>query len=207
MATYPLTAPDTGIARISIIARTAVAISSSPFTYTQQVVRHQGEMLEMDVRLPRLSRDKAEDWIGFLLMLRGQFGTFLLGDPSAKTPRGSASITPGSPIVNGAGQTGDILNVSGLPVSATGYLLAGDYIQLGSAATATLHKVLSNVNSDGAGLASIEVFPKLRTAPVDASVVVVANTVGNWRLASNETEWSVDEATTFGITFGAIESI
>lgn len=199
--TFPLTPPNTRTARIRLLARNAVAISASPFTFAQQVYRHQGQSWEADITLPKMHREDAEAWVSFLLRLRGQYGTFLLGDPNGATPRGSASVTPGTPLVNGAGQTGDDLLIDGLPISATGYLKAGDYIQLGSGATATLHKVLEDVDSDGAGEATLNLFPGVRTAPADNAPIIVANCVGNFRLASNETQWDIDSASIYGMTF------
>lgn len=204
---YPLNTPNSNIAKVKLVARTAVAISASPFTYAQQVYRHQGQSWEADISLPAMKREDAEYWVSFLLRLRGQYGTFLLGDPSGGTPRGSASVDAGTPVVSGASQTGDYLEIDGLPLSATGYLKAGDYIQLGSGSTATLHKVLEDVDSDALGAATLNLFPAVRTAPDDNDPVVVSNAKGNFRLASNETMWDIDTATIYGITFGAVEAI
>ena len=204
---YPLTMPSGGISRIRIIAKNAIGISESPFTYSQQVHRHQGQGWEADVTLSSMKREDAEAWIAFLLRLRGRYGTFLLGDPNGGTPRGSASTTAGSPVINGAGQTGDELNIDGLPVSATGYLKAGDYIQLGSGSSATLHKVLEDVDSNASGQATLNLFPAVRTAFPDNSVITVSNAKGNFRLASNETGWDINTMTVYGITFGAVEAI
>lgn len=206
MATYPLNLPSNKIARISIRARSAVAVAASPFTFKQQVYRHQGEMLEADITLPPMRREQAEAWVSFLLSLRGQYGTFLMGDPIASQPRGSASTVPGSPVVNGRGQVGDELAIGGLPANVIGYLLAGDYIQLGSGATSTLHKVLGDVDTDALGQATIPVFPRIRTSPTSGSPVAVSGAVGKWRLASNETNWDIS-VVGYGITFGAVEAI
>ena len=138
--TYPLAFPTkTGVARVEITATDVVSISESPFTLAQQVVRHAGARWSATISIPPVKRSDSEYWNSFLLRLRGQFGTFLLGDPNAATPRGSASSAAGTPVVNGASQTGNELNIDGLPASAVGYLLAGDYIQLGSAASARLY--------------------------------------------------------------------
>jgi hypothetical protein len=205
---YPLALPTvTGIAQVRLIARDVVAISASPFTFTQQTFRHQGQRWEADISLPPLARADADVWASFLLRLRGQHGTFLLGDPSAATPRGSASITPGTPLVNGASQTGDELDIDGLPNSVNGYLKAGDYIQLGSAASATLHKVLEDVNSNASGEATLNLWPGVKTAPSNNAAITVINAKGVFRLAANETSWDINNASIYGITFGAVQAI
>ena len=204
---YPLAMPNTNLARIRLVARNAVAFTTSPFTFSQQVYRHQGQGFEADISLPAMKREDAEVWVAWLLRMRGQYGTFLLGDPANATPRGSAASTPGTPVVNGASQTGDNLNIDGLPISVTGYLKAGDYIQLGSGATATLHKVLQDVDTSGTGTATLNLFPGVRTAPSDGAVVVVSDAKGVFRLNTNETSWDINEATIYGISFGAVEAI
>lgn len=205
--TYPINHPTTGIARVRFLAKTAVAVSQSPFSLSQQVYKHQGMRWEADITLPPMKRADAESWASFLLRLRGQYGTFLLGDPAAATPRGSASTTPGTPLVNGASQTGENLNIDGCPTSVTGYLKAGDYIQLGSSATAQLYKVLEDVDTNASGEATLNIFPNLRSSPSDDASVTVSNAKGLFRLATNDVSWDVNEASIYGITFGAIEAL
>lgn len=205
---YPLAFPtNKGVASITLRGVNAVSISRSPFTFKEQVISHQGQRWEAEITLPAMKRDLAETWNSFLLSLEGQRGTFLMGDPNGATARGSASTTPGTPVVNGSGQTGSSLAVDGLPASATGYLKAGDYIQLGGGSSATLHKVLKDVSSNASGQASIDIWPGVRVAPSDGATVVVANAQGVFRLASNQSDWSINTNAFYGITFAAIESV
>ena len=132
------------------------------------------------------------------MSLRGQYGTFLLSDPSAKAPLGTgttATIT---------GSSGD----SNLTCSMTGTLKAGDYIQLGDASDATLHKVLLDYDGDVDEDTSegLDVWPKLRKDRT-AVTATLTNPSGVFRLASNETSWSVNNASFYGISFSAYEVI
>lgn len=205
---YPLTLPTvSGIRTINLRARNVVGISQSPFTLKQQVIAHSGQQWEAEITLPPMTRAEGEEWVSFLVKLKGQEGTFLLGDPSGATPRGSASSAPGTPLVNGADQTGGNLTIDGAPASASGYLKAGDYIQLGTSTSATLHKVLNDVTTSASGEANIDIYPSIRTAPADNAAVTVSDAKGIFRLASNETNWSINEVTHFGITFAAVEAI
>lgn len=199
--TYPLSMPTTGVRSITLRARQVVAATASPFTGQQQLVRHQGGWWEAEVTLPPMMRADAEEWIGFLMSLRGRWGTFLLGDPNATSPRGTWA---GTPLVNGASQTGETLNVDGFSAGATAR--RGDYITLGSGGSARLYKVLSDETAAG-GAMTLDLFPRLRESPADNAAVATSNTTGLFRLASNETEWSIDVARIYGITFAAIEAI
>lgn len=205
---YPLSFPtQTGVARVEITATDVVSITQSPFTLSQQVVRHAGARWSAMIAIPPVKREDSEYWNAFLLRLRGQFGTFLLGDPNAATPRGSAASAPGTPVVNGASQTGNELNIDGLPTSVTGYLKAGDYIQLGSGSTARLYKVLEDVNSNGSGEATLNLWPDLRSSPADDAGVVVSNAKGLFRLESNDATWSINNAGFYSISFSAVEAL
>lgn len=203
--TYPLTLPShTGIRNITLRAVNTVGLTQSPFTYAQQAVAHSGQRWEVDVTLPAMNRADAEQWVAFLISLRGQLGTFTLGDPVGASPRGSAG---GTPLVNGASQIGGTLAIDGCTASQTGWLKAGDYIQLGTAGSATLHKVLADVDSNGSGQVSVDIWPYIRTAPSDNASVTLTNTVGRFRLASNTQNWSIRETALYGITFGGVEAI
>ena len=203
--TYPLTLPShTGIASITFRAINTVGISQSPFTYAQQTVAHAGQRWEADIKLPRMNREDAEQWIAWLVSLRGQLGTFNLGDPLGTSPRGAVG---GTPLVNGGSQVGGTLNIDGCTASVTGWLKAGDYIQLGSGSTATLHKVLQDADSNGSGEVSLDIWPYIRTAPADNAAVTTSNTVGLFRLSSNQQNWDLMETAIYGLSFGAFEVI
>lgn len=206
--TYPLSLPAVkGIATIRVVARNVTAISRSPFALSAQVYRWSGQAWEADITLPPMQRADAESWLSFLLKLKGRYGTFLLGDPNGATPRGSAATTPGTPLVAGGAQVGGSLDIDGLPLSATNYLLAGDYIQLGTGLSTRLYKVLNNVSSNGSGQATLDLWPDLRSSPSDNATVVVSNAKGLFRLSNQDQDFTIDDSSTYNITFGAMEAI
>lgn len=203
--TFPLAIPtNKGLAKIRLTANNVVGVSQSPFTAKQQVYKYTGQFWEADISLPPMKRADAEYWISFLLKLNGSYGTFLLGDPNGATARGVAT---GTPLVKGANQTGADLITDGWTPNTTGILKAGDYIQLGTGSTSLLHKVLDDVNSDGSGNATLTLWPDLRTAPSDNAAIVVSSPKGVFRLTANQQAWDINEATFYGITFGAREAI
>ena len=147
---YPLATPTSiGIESIELRAVNAVATSQSPFTYKQQIISHGGQKWEASVNIPSVHRDKAAQWKALLVGLKGQTGTFLLGDPDYATPQGTVSSCTLT------GSAGD----ETVTVVMTGTLLAGDYIQLGSGSAAKLHQVLLDQDGDG----SLEIWPALRS--------------------------------------------
>lgn len=201
---YPLTPPATGIARVRFSPAAAVAVTRSPMTFEQQVQARQGQLWVAEIVLRRMARADAEEWVAFQLSLNGQQGTFIQGDPAGATARGSV---PGTPLVNGASQTGQVLNTKGWTAGQTNILRMGDYIQLGSGSTSRLHKILKDVNSDGGGLAALDIWPRLRTSPADNAAVTAASCKGLWRLASNQMEWDIDELAIYGQSFACMEAL
>lgn len=191
--TYPLSTPTTiGIESIELRAVNAVAVSQSPFTYKQQIVSHGGQKWEASVSIPSVLRDKAAEWKAMLVGLKGQTGTFLLGDPDYDTPQGTVSSCTLT------GSAGD----ETVTVVMTGTLKAGDYIQLGAGSSARLHQVL--LDQDGSG--SLEIWPALRADYTNATVTF-NNPKGVFRLSTNLTSWSINNASAYGISFEAVEAL
>lgn len=203
---YPLTMPtEPGIARVTLRAANVVGVARSPFTGQQQVQRHQGQWWAAEIELPPLvGHDLSAPWVAFLLSLRGQYGTFLMGDPGKPQPRGVAT---GSPVVDGANQTGERLTVRGFTANVSGILRAGDYIQLGSGGSARLHTVLLDADSDSTGRVTLDIWPRLRSSPANGSAVITRNPVGVWRLASSDTSWVREPALRVGLRFSAVEAL
>ena len=191
--TYPLATPTSiGIESIELRAVNAVATSQSPFTYKQQVISHGGQRWEASVSIPSVHRDKAAQWKAMLVGLKGPTGTFLLGDPDYATPQGTVS----SCVLSGS--AGD----ETVSVVMTGTLVAGDYIQLGGASSAKLHQVLLDQDGDG----TLEIWPALRS-DYSSSTAVFNSPQGVFRLATNMTSWSINNASIYGISFEAVEAV
>lgn len=76
----------------------------------------------------------------------------------------------GTPLVNGASQTGLSLVTDGWSHSITGIVATGDLIQL---ATGQLIMATADCNSDSSGNVTIPFEPKLRTSPADDSALTL----------------------------------
>lgn len=223
MIIYPLNPPtNPGFRSIRLTLNDAVAVSSSPYTFTQQAFAHQGQIWSAEVVVAPMKGDAAAAWEAWFAGLRGMYGIFSLGDSVRKTPRGTAAVaaSPGYAYINGAGQTGMSLVTAGWANSQT-VLKAGDYIQLGCVneftseftpeffgdPIARLHKVISDVVSDSTGHATIDIWPRLRSSPVSGATITTSNCKGTFRLAANERGWDIDVAKIYGFSFKAIEAL
>jgi len=190
--TYPLASPTGwGVAAVTWGGVSNSVRSKTPWTLHDIVQVYEGAMWVGTLSFVSLDEADGRALSAWITALEGVRGTFLLGDPSATAPLGSAKDTPGTPVVDGAGQTGRALNIRGAAVSASGYLLAGDYFQLGSGATARLYKVLEAVTTDISGDAALTIWPAIETAPADGATITLSSPQGVFALSENSNPWDV----------------
>lgn len=207
--TYPLTPPsEPGFTAVKLRRRSITGFTASPYTGTQYVQSYPGQWWEADITLRRMRRTHIGDWRAFFAKLNGNEGTFLLGvDPEFAVPSGSAGVTPGTPLVKGALQSGNVLNIDGLPVSVSGYLLPGDFVQIGTGLSTRLYMNLDTVNSNGSGEASLLLWPSLRSSPADNAPLTVSACKGLFRMFGGSSEDSITPGTFFETGFSAIEAL
>jgi hypothetical protein len=181
-----------------------IGVSTSEFTGQQQVYRHQGEFWQGSVSFRAMRRNDAALVQSFLAELRGQFGTFLYGDPDALALGFMGA--GGTILVNGAGQTGNTLNVDGMTISST-IAKAGDYFQLGTGAGARLYMFTQDLVSNGSGVGVATFEPRLRSAPADNQALIISAPKGLFRLAENTTQWQSDNSSIYNMSLSFREVI
>lgn len=192
--TYPLSIPSTlKVKQSNFGIKQAVSETESPFTYSNQVYSFESARWYGEIELVPYNYNGAADLKAFMVKLRGRFGTFLYSDPDylARGPKGSFA---GTPVVNGASQTGRELNVRGFDVSTNDVVKAGDYIQLGSGSDARLYMVLNDVDSDSSGEATLDIEPQLRSSPSDGDSVISNGAKGVFVMDTNEGDWQSNES-------------
>ena len=199
--TYPISLPTTGIASVEWRTVNAVVTSQSPFTYKQQIISHGGQRWEATVNLPPMNRDTAAAWKAALVSLKGSYGTMLLGDPDYPLPRGTLRSTDASNFATVSATAGNsFMQITMQDQTKT--LLAGDYIQVGSDAAARLFQVMEDRTGDG----QLEVYPNVRI-DYSSETIGTNDTKGVFRLSSNVTSWSIDNAAIYGISFDVVEAV
>lgn len=200
MTSFPINIPtNVNIHTFKLTPVSAVVMNASPYSGHQQVQSFQGEWWEASVSLPLMNREEAEEWMSFLMLLRSSSNTFMMGDPEGATPRGTPT---GTILVNGASQTGTALDLKGFTASATSVFKAGDYIQIGT----NLYKVLTDTDADGSGNATVEIFPRVRTAHADEASVTTSSAKGIWRLKPGSTAFTSGFDGMFSISFDCVEA-
>jgi len=203
---YPLTMPTSPsnfkTSEWRIVRTTAV--SMSPYDYSTATASFDGAMWQTTVSLPPMKREDAVNWQVFLMQLHGRHGTFLIGDPDAKTIRGGLTTTIN---VNGSHSVGAYSIAIENADNSTVILKKGDYIQFGSGATQKLHMVTADCTSNGSGQATVEIEPPLKTALADDSAIVYSSTKAVMRMDDDALSWNANEISLYGISFSCSEAI
>lgn len=156
-----------------------VAVSMSQFTFEAQKQVFDAFRWEIDLEYPPITdRTAIGELEAFLLKLNGQENTTLVPDFDQATPNG---IGTGTPLVNGASQTGETLVTDGWTASQTGILKAGDKISVEN----YIYMVVDDANSDGSGNATFNIKPALRSSPANNASIDVTYPATLCRLATN----------------------
>ena len=187
---YPLTPPSPfNLSQLSFTGVSATSRNTSPFTLQTQQYNWPGQAWLGSVDCPPMKRADAEQIVAFLLA--AQRGTFYFQDYANSTNRGGVT---GTLTVSSATANGTTLGISG----ASGSFAVGDWLQIST----SLYKVVQSNSSS-----SVDLFPALRKSYAGGTAITYTNAKGVFRLASPSTEWSIGEASIYGVGFAIIEDV
>lgn len=150
---------------------------SSPLSGAVQTVELPGARWKASFMMENLNQADTALLMAFLAGLRGRAGRFLLYHFARPTPRGTLS---GSPLVMGAGQTGNALVIDGCAVAAT--LLTGDLIGVNG----ELKILTADATANGSGQMTLAIEPPLRSSPADNALITLQRPTATFMLASDE---------------------
>lgn len=188
MSTFDFTiAPQ--LVTVELISNTA--LSPSPFTGGAQTLARDGQRWMVTHTWNAVRGDVRAEIMAFLASLNGQEHRVRLFDPD-NPKRGSYG---GTPVVDGAGQSGDTLAIRGCTASVTNWIRKGDYFAVIVNGEPELKMSIADTNTDGTGHANLSFRPKLRTSPIDGAAIRVDDGVltrpsGVFVLAEPTVGWS-----------------
>lgn len=181
--TFPLDVPLTELTEFTVDHHDANRFVTAGFTGKGVVQQFDADYWKARLRYRNIPREFAQEVLAFGNALRGGLGTFVLPFPGYSQPLGEAKDNPSSPTVSGSGQAGNAeLLVTSAPISLENWLLAGDIIQVGPANRPHWHRVLANVDTDGSGNATIDVWPRVREGTVNTDQVSLSTPLSIFRL-------------------------
>ena len=171
----------------------------SPLSGTIQTLDRGGEAWRVRMVFRNLTGDEKAVLKAFLVKLNGQQHRFTVHDHS-NVQRGSFG---GTPLVNGADQTGSSLLIDGCSTGITNWIRAGDMFSVNG----ELKMAVADANSDGSGEVTLTFVPRLREAPADGASIDTSDATGTFILESNASGWDTQPGDFSSFTISAVEDI
>ena len=194
-----LNLPHVDIASFNFGLRSNTQQFESPLVGSVQTQALLGSVWMATYTLVAKKREDMAAIKAFLAQLEGPAGRFYAKVEDSLEPLGTGG---GTPMVNGAAQTGRILITDGWNANET-VLKSGDYFQVGT----ELKMVTADVVSDGSGVATLNFSPALRYSPADNTPVITSSPVCTMRLVDdNQVQWTTNASGFQDLTFSAVES-
>lgn len=177
----------------------------SPLDGTEQTLEMPGAVWELTVSWESLDTTDTRVLAAFLADLRGASGRFYYS-PAAWSPRRATG--GGTPVVNGAGQSGAALITDGWTPSGQ-VALAGDWLSFDdSLGRRRLHMVTATAVANGSGQATLAITPPIRRAPADNAPVEVVAPSGVFRLPTDDApEMQLRPAMLGSVTLTMVEAL
>jgi hypothetical protein len=150
-----------------------------------QTIQRLGARFAVDVTLPPLEPVDAASFLAARMKARAENETLTLAWPQAEV----WSVIAGSPVVNGAGQAGARLNISGLTAGQT--VPAGRFFSFQAGGRHYLHVTTQAVTANGSGQVQLHVAPLLRASPANGAALNFSAPVVEGLLTGN-VEWTLE---------------
>lgn len=149
------------------------AISQSPFNSSTQRTDRGGLVWQASMTFANFRGDDRAELLAFIAEMRSQANSVRL--PVFDNPKRGAY--GGTPLVNGAAQTGQSISVKGASVGITNWIRRGDYFSVDVNGEHELKIATADATSTGGGLVTIAFQPTLRASPLDNAAIFVEDGV------------------------------
>ena len=200
MTTYAMpTTISPKSARFGLVTNTRSFVS--PLSGAVQTTAMSGARWTATYSYPPMTHAEAGEFLAFLISLQGSENRFNAWDPLHKL-KGNRGTPTGTPLVDGASQTGVTLATDGWSAS-TNVLKKGDYFVVNN----ELKMVTADETSDGSGDVTLNFEPALRASPSNNAALTISSCTAVMMLVDdNQTMWDQTSIENYGLTFSGIEA-
>jgi len=150
--------PRTWVAGLERRLATATSQTQSPFTGTMEVQDWGGEWWEYDIAFAAQSGPLARSVSAALTALGSGRGLLLFADPAIAPKSLTQPITLATPIAGG-----NVVQTQGWPPGLPA-VASGDFISIGAGRDTRLHQIAFDASGDFNGVATLTIFPAIRTS-------------------------------------------
>lgn len=194
MTTYSFPAVEPSTTELVLVSNTRAFVS--PFTGSVQTASRSGTRWRLVMTFNNLKGTDRRLMQAFVAKLDGQTHRFTVQDHSHTF---SGTIA-GTPLVAGASQTGNSIDIDGL--TSGDNIKAGDLFSIGGEL-----KMCTADASESTGAMTINFVPEIHNSPTDNSAVVYSTPTGTFMLMGNENGWSNAPGVFSSFTIEAIEDV
>jgi len=154
------------------ISSVVPTIQSRSIAGKRQVRQIGGQYFKLYASFPLMSRSEFAPIYAFIMKQRGSYESFTVVPPVVGSTTGTSL---GTPLVNGASQTGRTVVTDGWTGDQTaGNLLkAGDYIKFAN--HTKIYNIVADNASDAGGNSSLTIEPALITSPAENDVITTSS--------------------------------
>lgn len=198
MSLYPTT-PKFAATSLSSMQPTLVSRSQSG---KRSVRKLDGHLWSFTASYPPMTRETFMPVYAFGLEQDGQYGTFTVCPPNFATPRGSVG---GTPLVNGADQTGTTLDIDGCDALEINWGMKGDIFTV--AGDLKVYILTQDIDTDVAGDATLTFRPALESSPADGAALTFTNVVFTMAYSSNVREAPCNIASHYSYEVDLVEAV
>lgn len=164
----------------------------------EQRVQRMGTRFAVDITLPALNPTSARSVLAAVLKAQSLGSTVTVAWPQL-----SFATAIGTPLVNGASQTGSSLVIDGLTPSVT--IPAGVFFSVTVSGRSYLYAVTDAVTANGSGQATLSIAPMLRASPADNAALSFATPTIEGFLPDSAASWSLEMLTSSSFTLSIQE--
>jgi hypothetical protein len=147
-----------------------------------------------------MPREVFMQFYAFLMALRGTTDTFTCTLAGHTAPQGSWA---GTPVVNGAAQSGRSVSIGGLTSSAANVAKSGDLIKFSG--HTKVYMVTADASANGSGVAAVAIEPALLASPANGESVVYSNVPFTVALASDTFDMALTPGMLAPLSITAVE--
>lgn len=161
----------------------AVARQESPFTGQETVYEWSAQVTSVGLSLPSMEPSVAVRWDAFFKRINNSGDTFWVYAPDYLCNGHNI----GNPVLDGASQNGNTINVRGCLANMFEAFGAGKFIEV----CGRLHVVSDDVDTDSNGRAVVPIWPAVQMLNLpDGTIVQFERPRGEFRLASSEVSFT-----------------
>jgi len=201
MTTYAFPSVTPNSTMFSMESNTS--IFQSALTGAIQTLDRGGEHWRVQIAFHNLKTPNNDVLLAWLAKLNGQQHRFTLHNHAAAN-RGAFG---GTPLVDGASQTGKSINVDGCSDGITNWIRAGDFFAIDNELKICTADANSASSSPGGGDINIAFAPRLHSAPADDAVITTSDATGVFMLDSASVSWKYKPGGFTDCSFRAVEDI